>query len=503
MTDDATTSRRRDVLRATATLGTASLAGCSWLSRDSAPADTEQETPTPTDTGTGTDGPDDEGGQQPDDEPLAGIEGYRVGSQYADSGTGTPDDPWVVGDDLVAEPGHVTLDAGVFATEGLTTAPDIDYEERSVYLEGAGVRTSTLQQAPSDDHLLSFQSDESGNFGGARSMALYGRYPDGAEGDGHLIHSNGAIFDLLFSNLLVRYGYGDGMRIETSASGTRIHNCWVENNGGWAINLGGGSRAKLSNLHIVTSEDGGINFRTSGSQLVNSSFYNCAPGLRMDGTDSAVANCYFTLPDGGVAIQEPAAGRSNSVTNVSIEETIVGVEAAAPESDYSNVGVHHATSEAMQLRGNDVTVDNLNAVDIGSSGTPALTITGDRVRVSGMSVVQKSEPFRGEDTLARITGDNVTLRDVHAGGQQWGVVVDGATETVLDGVRGLSPAKVQDGGTRTLVNGTGTNAGDPRSGGEWRGHADYAYSMGATVWDTTTQPWTPYRADGDGNWLAV
>lgn len=59
---------------------------------------------------------------------------------------------------------------------------------------------------------------------------------------------------------------------------------------------------------------------------------------------------------------------------------------------------------------------------------------------------------------------------------------------------------ITDNGTRTLINGHGTNNGDPASTGDWNGEAAYAHDMGAVVWDTSTTPDTPYLADPDGSW---
>lgn len=500
MTDDsALTPRRRNVLSATAAAGISSLAGCSWLNGQAEPPGDESPDDSPSPPRDTSPPPEGSG-------PLEGIYGYRVASSFVDGGNGSPGDPWVLQDDVLDEPGVVVLDAGSFTTDedGLATSMDVDYERWSVWLRGAGVRTTELRKrSGSSQNLLSFVNDDTGNFGGVRDMALYGSYPNGEESTGHLLHSNGAIIDLMLSNLIVRYGWRDGIRIETSSSGTRIHNCWVENNGGWAINLGGGTRAKLSNLHVVTSENGGINFNPDVSQLSNASFYNCAPSLRVDSEDSEVANCYFTLPDGGIAVDEVDSSRSNSFANLSVFETHVGVRAAAPGSDYANVNLRWSTGEAMRISGDGVTVTGLNVVDAGSArgGLPALDVSGDDVRITGATFAQENDPFTNTHRLARISGDGVVVSDVVARGGPWGLVVDGATETVLDNVRGLSREKVSDGGTRTLINGTGTNDGDPRSAGEWNDHGDYAHVMGATVWDVSTSPWTPYRADGEGTWL--
>lgn len=499
---DAPTPRRRTVLETTAAAGLFSLAGCSHLEDrlDDPGTDTRQSTEPPTSS------PTDSGPPPESDGALSGIYGYRVASEFADEGEGTPQDPWVLSDDVLDDPGVVVLDAGSFTTDadGLITSSDVDYQRWSTWLRGAGVRTTSLhKRTESTRNLLSFTSDDDGNFGGVRDMGLYGSYPDGPDTTGHLLHSNGDIIDLLFENLIVRYGWKDGIRVDASASGTRIRNCWVENNGGWAITLGGGTRAKLSNTHIVTSERGGVDFGPSSSQVSNCSFYDCDPSLRVDGADTEVANCYFTLPSGGVAIEETDGCRSNNFVNISVYEAGYGVRTAARESSYANVSTRFTNGPAMEIAGDRVTVTGLSAVDVGSAGggMPALDLRGDDVRVTGVSVAQESDPFEGIHQLARVTGDRVHLSDVNARGGPWEVVVDGATETVLDGVRGVTRGSLVDGGTRTLLNREGTNDGDPRSEGEWEDQGTYAHAMGATVWDASTDPWTPYRADGEGAWL--
>lgn len=495
---DPPSPRRRSVLRTAALAGSVSAAGCSFLDQESSPTETprdDEETPTQT--------PRDDDSDTEGRSALDGIHGLRIASQHATGGEGTREDPWTVESPLLEEHGMVKFDTGTFETDGLKTSLETDFGSRSVWLEGAGVRTTDLRKTRSDEHLVAFLEDEPGNFGGIRDMALYGNGPDGEPTDGHLFYSNGGVYDIQLENVIIRWGYNTGVRVRTSASGTRVRNSWIENLGGWGIDLGGGSRAKLDNLHVVSCQAGGVRVHPTISQLSNTTFYNCSPGLVADTTDCQFTNSEFYLPRGGTAIEESAESRRNQFSNLGIEETTVGVESHATDSTYSNIGVWWATSEAMQLHGTNLAVNGLTAVDVGSSGTPVLTVTGDDCRLSGVSVRQESDPFVDHNRFARITGDHVVVDGVRAIGGPWSLEIDGATETVVTNATGIPRSAVADGGTRTLFNGAGTNDGAPDETGEWHGHAEYAFDTNATVWDTTTGPWTPYRASGDGSWVAL
>ncbi|MFC6961210.1 hypothetical protein ACFQL7_16485 [Halocatena marina] len=94
------------------------------------------------------------------------------------------------------------------------------------------------------------------------------------------------------------------MHLEASTSGTRIRNSWVENNFGWNIYLGGGTRLKLSDLHLVTGKSGGIHLRPSYSQITGVSMVNCSPGIDVKGVTNAISDMYITQSGSGAAIRE-------------------------------------------------------------------------------------------------------------------------------------------------------------------------------------------------------
>lgn len=428
--------------------------------------------------------------------------GARFAVQHANAGSGTPDDPWVLDADALPEGGTVYFEPGNYVSPGMSTVPDVDYERTAVYLEGAGVRTTTLTDDATDGSLISFRSDESGNFGGVSDMSVLGHYPDENErSKGHLIHGTGKIIDTLYENLIVRYSWGDGIRLEASTSGTRLRNSWIENNFGWNVYLGGGTRLKLSNLHIVSGKEGGIYLRPSYSQVSNVSIVNCSPGLELTGANNSVSNVYVTNARDGPAIQERDV-TGNVVGNATITESAVGVATDGTRSQYANLGVFNAKREAIKLNGTGVSVTGLTVSGFGrdESGAPAIDCSGTDCRLTGVSLAQPN----GDAVAARISGARNELSNVVCHGTEpWKLVVDSAVETVLDSVRGITLSSLQDTGQRTLLNRQGTNAGDPRSTGEWNGHGEYASAMGATVWNTNAAPWTPFRADGAGSWVRV
>ncbi|RRJ28347.1 right-handed parallel beta-helix repeat-containing protein [Halocatena pleomorpha] len=514
---------RRTVLRGTAALGAGSLAGCSMFSEETQPAQSAE----PLRDAPRWVGPQEarpESGEQAGHEYLVDrgpqqgtlyiwredkwhrIDEHaesrdRFAAQSATGGSGTPDDPWTLEADVVPDGGTVYFQPGNYAASALATPPAADYEQTAMYLRGAGVRTTTLTDDATDGSLITFQSDSSGNFGGVSDMSVLGQFPDkDKRSKGHLIHGTGKIIDTLYENLIVRYSWGDGLRLEASTSGTRLRNSWIENNFGWNVYLGGGTRLKLSNLHIVTGKSGGIYLRPSYSQVSGVSIVNCSPGLELAGANNTVTNVYVTDAEEGPAIREGDV-TGNVVSNTTIKASAVGIATDGTRSQYTNVGVFNAKREAVRLNGTGVSVTGLTVSGFASaSNVPAIDCSGSNCRLTGVSLAQPSRD--GTTVAARISGSHTTLSNIVCQGTKpWQLIVDNAVETVLDSVRGVTFGTLKDKGTRTLLNRQGTNAGDPRSTGEWNGHGGYASAMGATVWNTNTTPWTAFRADGAGNWV--
>jgi hypothetical protein len=432
---------------------------------------------------------------------FASLNGVRFASRYATGGSGTADDRWVLDNSVMPAGGMVYFDPGKYTSAGLRTPRGKNYEETAVYLAGAGIRTTSLIDDGTDGSLITFDSEKSGNFGGVSDMGVFGRYPDGPQSKGHLIRGTGSIIDTIYENLIVRYSWGDGIHLEGSTSGTRIRNCWIENNSGWNLYLGGGTRLKLSNLHIITGGKGGIHLRPSFSQVTNVSMVSCSPGIDVGGYNNAISNSRIEAAETGPAIRERDQKR-NVFSSIAIVASKIGIDTSSHHSQYSNINIHKTTEEAIRVAGTSTTMDGLNISNFGKNGTAAIALSGTDCRLSGVSVAQPSDNYTSK-TVATISGNRNVLSDVACHGTKaWQIdVTGGAVETVLDNVSGVSLSSLQDQGVRTLLNRQGTNAGDPRVSGEWSGHGKYASAMGATVWDTRTTPWTPYRADGAGNWL--
>lgn len=548
MTDETPRYRRRPLLKGTATAGVGSFAGCSVLSdpekertatthsEQSGPA-TQQKSTSPTATGaprwTGPLSARPGTGKQPgheyfvDQGPQKGalyiwrdgawhladeyagrgsftsLNGVRFASRYATGGSGTIDDRWVLDNSVMPAGGMVYFDPGKYTSSGLQTPKGKNYEETAIYLTGAGIRTSSLIDDGTDGSLITFDSEKSGNFGGVSDMGVFGLYPDGPQSKGDLIRGTGNIIDTIYENLIVRYSWGNGISLDASTSGTRVRNCWIENNQGWNLYLGGGTRAKLSNLHIITGGKGGIHLRPSTSQVTGVSMVNCSPGIAVNGFNNSISNSHIERSVNGAAIREKDVER-NAFSNITIADSKIGIVARSIHSQYSNIGVNKTTEEAFQIEGTGVTLDGLNISNFGKSGTAAIDLSGTDCRLTGVSVAQPSDNYTS-NTIATISGSRNVLSDVACHGTQaWQITIaSGAVETVLDNVSGVSLSSLRDQGVRTLLNREGTNGGDPRVSGEWSGHGKYASAMGATVWDTRTTPWTPYRADGAGNWLQI
>lgn len=78
----------------------------------------------------------------------------------------------------------------------------------------------------------------------------------------------------------------------------------------------------------------------------------------------------------------------------------------------------------------------------------------------------------------------------------------GTSENVVSGYIG---GMLSDTGTRNVVNGVSTNAGDPSSTGEWNGESAKAYRWGARVIDTSTEGdiYWPLPPSATNNWIRV
>lgn len=412
-------------------------------------------------------------------EAINGVPQVRA---RCDDGVGTKDDPFVVPADLLrATDGTVSFGPGWFETGGLATADDAAFEESSVYLEGEGVRTTTLrhaEDAPSTP-TVSFRG-AGGNFGGIRDMTVYGGGQGQAgAGSAHIVHSAGEIIDHQFENVIIRFGGGDVLHLESSASGTRVQNAWLENAPGWALYLGGGSRPKVNGVH--TAGTGG--------------------GVRMEGTGGNFSDLTLTYLRGGTGVSVTSSRNnfSNVVVRLQVDR---GFEIRGSDTTVSNVLVEESNREALFVAGTSA-VSNVVAKNCGADGASVFRVLADGTSASNLWARRTGSEY--SDRLLDVDANRCRVDGV--GGDEsadWEVRIrPGATENVVDGLRGVPYDSVSDDGTRTLVNRWGTNDGDPNVTGEWRGHADYAGRMGATIWDTSGSNWTPYVVSPAGDWVEV
>lgn len=420
-------------------------------------------------------------------DPLRSVEAEAINAvsqarARSDSGAGTEDDPFVVSEDLLqATESTVAFGPGWFETGGLATAADAAFEETSVYLEGEGVRTTTLrhaEDAPSTP-TVHFRGS-GGNFGGVRDMTVYGAGEgEAGAGSAHIVQSDGEIIDHQFENVIFRYGGGDVLHLESSASGTRVQNAWLENAPGWALYLGGGSRPKVNGVH--TAGTGG--------------------GIRMEGTGGNFSDLTLTYLRGetGVSTTSSRNNFSNVIVRLQVDR---GFEIRGANTTVSNVLVEESNREALYVAGTSA-ISNVVAKDCGADGASVLRVLADGTTVSNLWATRTDTEY--SERLLDVDANRCRIDGV--GGDEsadWEVRIrPGATENVVDGLRGVPYDRVSDDGTRTLVNRWGTNDGDPNLTGEWRDHAEYAGRMGATIWDTSGFEWTPYVVSPAGDWIEI
>lgn len=469
------TVRRRRLL-ALAAASSAALAGCATLSvQDS----------------DGTDDPDaqEEPGAPSDadasfEEALeaAWFNGVPQVGTLAAEGAGTRTDPYVVPGNLFADHhGAVAFGQGWFETDGIETDPDFDYGDTAVYLRGEGVRTTTLRHAADEPATptVRLAGRQGGNFGGIQNMTVYGADEGDRSGDANVVETDGDVIDYVFENVILRWGGGDALHLAASASGCRVQNAWLENVEGYTLYVGGGNRLKVDNVHAI-----GSGFKLEGSE----SHYTNVTVFSAGGTDGIMTTSSDNQFSNLVLRGDLAHGVRATATFTLSDATI---------TDTSRAAIYDGTGSSP--------ISNVVARNWGADADwrPMLRVVGDSARASGLWGDRTSEDY--SPTLLRVEGDDCHVSGIGGtAGVPWRITVVEGIETVLDDVVNVPFEGVDDRGTRTLFNRWGTNDGDPRRTGEWHGHADYAGAMDATVWDTTTTPWTAYRAQPDGAaWQAV
>jgi len=178
------------------------------------------------------------------------------------------------------------------------------------------------------------------------------------------------------------------------------------------------------------------------------------------------------------SIQMASTGTGVHLENLKVSATGSGNDAINTAS--GTVGNKPVFSD-IRVTGSDR--DALRLADVREAVVIGCTVEGFDTSVSGNDLYLNNS--RNIVTGCYFNGD---------------VTIDGGQDNVIKSfIRG----SLTDNGTRTIINGHGTNNGDPSSTGDWNGNAARAHKHGATVWDTSTSPATPYKATPAGSWVAI
>ena len=156
-----------------------------------------------------------------------------------------------------------------------------------------------------------------------------------------------------------------------------------------------------------------------------------------------------------------------------------------------------STCAGMSLENANIYWERNAATFIGnSSATPGFN-GSTWVNADGLIVYGAYNNFVGNrmesasqtgDAGVRVLGNNNQFfGNAHRGNATDYIVASGASDNYI-----YEPgATVTDSGTRTVINGWSTNAGDPNSAGDWNGHAKWA---GLNIWDTTNSNYYEYTS---------
>lgn len=187
----------------------------------------------------------------------------------------------------------------------------------------------------------------------------------------------------------------------------------------------------------------------------------------------------------------------------------------------SNVYISASTGTGFRLRGEKSAVNNVYVNDSGEHGcsmpnTDYTTITNLRIRTWGSELASayfglqispdshynnlSSVIIEGDGTNncfrgLRIQGDYNVVSDVisiNSGFEELQVETEATDNTISTNRHGA----VLDEGTRTVLDGLGTNAGDPGTGGDWNGNG----YEGVIVRDTSNNNTYIYN---DGSWSQI
>lgn len=308
------------------------------------------------------------------------------------------------------------------------------------------------------------------------NLTLNGDYPDqsagtaiiNSEARGAYIHDN-----------FMRWGFNHGVRVGNRSLVFRNFMFGVQGNG---------YQVDAPDCHFVaneaTVEGTGLQINTQNTKVFGGSFFLCG----LDGV--SVGGNYNKFSD--------IRANDNDQNGVKIESGTEGTSAMGVYGidNGQDSGANSLQRCGFRVIGNEHSLTGCHGVDTQSTATQ---VYGAFVSGDG-NVITGGRYTGNQNADIRIAGGS---RNVIAGATCGSIDVDsGATETVVSGV---PVSSVTDDGTRTVLNGFGTNAGDPSSAGDWNTHSDTAYYLGATIIDTSTEGdlYAPLPPSATSNWVRV
>ncbi len=436
----------------------------------------------------------------------------RTTSDYVLSGDGTRSSPWAVDrDNLIPTEGReVFFDEGQYLLDSLVY-PDLDYDEEAFTLSGSGPRVTRIFSDGTDGNMLDLAPAVSAsNMGTIKDMTVWGRQPDGTtRNSGHIIYNDGTIFDMNYRNLYLRYTPGDAIRHETSSSGVRVINNWLETST-HGLYLAGGSRQKVRGNHYAGNSIGIELDGPTRANVADETFNNHDNAVILKNVSQStfenIVSNRTTGADPIYAFEEQSTCEDNS-GSVKVYDTIAGMLVGGDDGEWT-IRAENSNRQAVQVAGDGNTVE-VKATDWDQNGSdyPAVIVSGAN---NSVAVTSASQPNRDTYNLIRVTGDFNHITELSANaGTAWTLEVQSsASMTVIEDID-LGPngnISVTDNGSRTVFGGRGyTSSASPGSGSsQWDGYEDVVYRQNWVVEDRrVSAPYDYYRADSAGNWVQI
>jgi hypothetical protein len=240
-------------------------------------------------------------------------------------------------------------------------------------------------------------------------------------------------------------------------------------------------------------------------------------GVYIDGARHVTVNGGQTENFGGDWWVDVGDSSYITLANTHVEGCGIRVRPGVSNITMSNIPISDASTDGLRIESDSVSV---GPVAIDSAQQTCIDIRGDRVTVQGaatggnQSELDYSNVRFDGDCLGSVfigaafggTGNQDTIfancTDCHVyGNAGFTKFTSNAVSCRVYGrvgnVTGLSNA------TRCAVNGHSVNNGNPANTGDWNGRGTLAFGDGITVWDTSSAPATPYKADPSGNWVEI